>query len=183
MIINNKKLYEQDEVVGKYSANTTRVRSLNNCEKEFIDRFDIKNKKVLVLGCGAGRVPVNLLIFGNQVVGVDRSEALLNFAIKTFPKNKFSDLDFILADMCDLSKIPDENFDTVIFPGNSIDYLQDYRLREIAIVEATKKLKKYIKTVQQCSCSSWKNSSHAAAGQLLQHSRKAFLQGSGRAAP
>lgn len=93
------------------------------------------------MGCGAGRVPVNLLIFGNQVVGVDRSEALLNFAIKNFPKNKFADLDFILADMCDLSKIPDASFDAVMFPMNSIDYIDNILMRNKAIQEAKSKIK------------------------------------------
>lgn len=137
----NKDLYESKEVFEKYTANNTRARSLNNSDKYLIDRFDIKNKKVLVLGCGAGRVPVNLLIFGNQVVGVDRSEALLNFAIKTFPKNKFAGLDFILADMCDLSKILDESFDVVMFPMNSIDYIDDILIRNKAIQEAKSKIK------------------------------------------
>lgn len=139
---NNKNLYESKEIVEKYSANNTRARSLNNADKFFIDRFDVKNKRVLVLGCGAGRVPVNLLIFGNQVVGVDRSEALLNFAITTFPKSKFADLDFILADMCDLSVIPNESFDVVMFPMNSIDYIEDILIREKAIKEASLKIKK-----------------------------------------
>lgn len=139
---NNKELYESKEVVDKYTANTTRSRSLNNADKFLIDRFNVKNKKVLVLGCGAGRVPINLLLFGNQVVGVDRSEALLDFARKTFSKDKFSDLDFILADMCDLSVIPDESFDVVFFPMNSIDYIDDILIREKAIKEASIKIKK-----------------------------------------
>lgn len=139
--VDNKNLYESDEVVTKYVANTTRARSLNNADRALIDRFNIKNKKVLVLGCGAGRVPVNLLLFGNEVVGVDRSERLLQYAKETFPKTKFRDLDFLLADMCDLSSIHDEIFDVIIFPMNSIDYIDTIEMREKAINEAYRKLK------------------------------------------
>jgi len=138
----NKKLYESDEVVGKYAANTTRVRSLNNPEKELIDRFDVKNKDVLVLGSGAGRVPANLLLYGNRVLGIDRSERMIEVANKNYPNEKFKDLSFALADATDLHNIPDESYDVVIFPMNSIDYIDEYKMREKAILEAAKKLKK-----------------------------------------
>lgn len=138
----NKPLYESDEVVGKYAANNTRVRSLNNPEKDLIDRFDVKNKDVLVIGCGAGRVPANLLLYGNRAVGVDRSQKLYDAAVKNFPQEKFADLKFVLADATDLQVIPNESFDVVIFPMNSIDYLESLSLRHQAIQEAVKKLRK-----------------------------------------
>ena len=141
-IKNNKDLYESKEVVAKYTSHSTRARSLNNAEKDLIDRFDIRNKKILVLGSGAGRVPINLILFGNEVLGIDRSEALLKFAQKTFPKSKFSTLDFIQGDMCDLSSVSDESFDVVIFPMNSIDYVEGLEMRRKAIAEAGGKLKK-----------------------------------------
>ena len=137
----NKELYESHAVVGKYAANTTRVRSLNNAEKILIDRFDIKNKKVLVIGCGVGRVPANLLLYGNQVVGVDRSEGMLQAAREAFPQSDFPKLSFVKAEAVDLSSIEDGAFDVVIFPMNSIDYIETYALREQGIHEAKKKLK------------------------------------------
>lgn len=139
--MNNRELYESESVVAKYTANTTRVRSLNNPERELIDRFDIKNKDVLVIGCGAGRVPANLLLYGNRVIGVDRSRALHQAAQQNFPPEKFTDLQFVLADAVDLSLIPDNHFDTVLFPMNALDYLDTLESREIAIDEAGKKLK------------------------------------------
>jgi SAM-dependent methyltransferase len=140
--LNNTNLYESDEVVAKYSVNSTRVRSLNNPERELIDRFDVKNKNVLVLGSGAGRVPANLLLYGNKVVGVDRSVKLTEAAKNNFPDAKFKDLTFMLADMTDLKDVQDEGFDVVIFPMNSLDYIDDYKMREKALLEATRKLKK-----------------------------------------
>lgn len=142
MEIDNKNLYESDEVVSKYANNSTRLRNLNNPEKYFIDQFDIKNKKVLVVGGGAGRLPINLILYGNEVVSVDRSSKLTDFAKKEFPKNDFSRLEFVLADALDLSSLEDEYFDAVIFPMNSIDYVGDINSRKIAKQEAFKKLKK-----------------------------------------
>jgi ubiquinone/menaquinone biosynthesis C-methylase UbiE len=137
----NKNLYESKEVVEKYSANSTRARSLNNAEKIFIDRYNIKDKKVLVLGCGAGRVPINLILYGNKVIGVDYSEKLYNFSITNFPKSKFPDLNFLLGDFTNLDSIENESFDVVIFPMNSIDQVS-FDQRDKALLEANKKLKK-----------------------------------------
>jgi len=142
MKINNKELYELDEVVNKYAVNTTRSRSLNNPEKFLIDRFNIKNKDVLVLGSGAGRVPINLLIYGNRVKGIDRSVKLNNIANDNFPSSKFKDLSFELGDITDLNMIPDNHYDVVIFAMNTIDYVDSYNMREKAILEAYKKIKK-----------------------------------------
>lgn len=142
MVLDNKKLYESDEVVGKYAANTTRVRSLNNPEKELIDRYDVKNKDVLVIGCGTGRVPANLLLYGNKVLGLDRSKKMIESAENNYPNNRFKDLSFALADATDLSEVADESYDAVIFPMNSIDYIDEYKMREKAVIEASKKLRK-----------------------------------------
>ncbi|HLP86290.1 MAG TPA: class I SAM-dependent methyltransferase [Candidatus Paceibacterota bacterium] len=139
--MNNKELYESDEVVNKYANNSVRSRSLNNPEKFLIDRFDIKNKDVLVLGSGAGRVPVNLLLFGNRVKGVDRSVKLNNIANENFPNSKFKDLSFELGDITDLSNIPDNHYDVVIFAMNTLDYVDSCDMRDKAILEAYKKVK------------------------------------------
>lgn len=139
--VDNKSLYESDEVVSKYAANTTRLRSLNNAEKFFIDRFDIKNKSILVIGSGAGRVPANLLLYGNRVHGIDRSEKLTAIASQNFPEGKFADLKFEMGDAIDLQGVSNESFDVVFFPMNTIDYINPYRLRIQAMQEAAKKVK------------------------------------------
>ena len=139
--MDNKNLYETDEVVAKYAANTTRVRSLNNPEKYLIDRYDIKNKNVLVLGGGAGRVPANLLLYGNKVLSIDRSKKLTEVAKNNFPNSKFADLEFREGDASNLSSIPDASFDVVLFPMNSIDYIDSKEMRDMALREAVAKLK------------------------------------------
>lgn len=139
--MDNKNLYETDEVVAKYAANTTRVRSLNNPEKYLIDRYDIKNKNVLVIGGGAGRVPANLLLYGNSVLSIDRSTKLTEAAKNNFPNAKFADLEFREGDASNLSGISDVSFDVVLFPMNSIDYIDLKEMRDKALTEAVKKLK------------------------------------------
>jgi ubiquinone/menaquinone biosynthesis C-methylase UbiE len=142
MQTDNKKLYESDEVVAKYSANTARARSLNDAEKIFIDRFDIKNKNILVIGGGGGRVPVNLLIYGNKVKSIDSSKRLTDAAKRNFPSSKFADLIFEYGDAVNLSGISDKSYDVVFFPMNSLDCINPFKDRERALTEAAKKVKK-----------------------------------------
>jgi SAM-dependent methyltransferase len=138
---NNIKLYETKEVIEKYAINTTRVRCLNESEKLFIDKFDIKNKKVLVLGSGAGRVPVNLLLFGNEVLGIELSKQLNEVANSIFPKENFRSLTLEQGDATNLSSIPDGSFDVVFFPQNGLDLVCPREQRQKAILEMAKKVK------------------------------------------
>ncbi len=140
-MMSNQELYEQQEVVKKYSANTTRLRVLNDSEKFLIDQFDIKNKQVLILGSGAGRVPANLLLFGNKVVGIELSEALYTASRNNFPKQSFTDLDLRHGDARDMSILSDETFDVVWFPQNGIDYVPNYEDRKKVLQEMKKKTK------------------------------------------
>ena len=140
MTSGNKQLYETDAVIAKYAANTTRVRSLNEAEKRAVDQFDIKNKRVLVIGCGVGRVPANLLLYGNTVTAVDRSTGMLAAARNAFPQSRFPTLTFVEADATDLAMIADASFDVVFFAMNTIDYVETYALRTQALMQAKQKL-------------------------------------------
>lgn len=139
--MNNRDLYESEEVLKKYGENNTRVRSLNNAEKAFIDRFAVKDKKVLVVGSGAGRVPANLLLFGNAVSAADRSRGMVELARKNFPSSIFPTLAFRQAEAEDLSAFPDDSFDVVFFPQNGIDYIETIEGRERALSEMARKVK------------------------------------------
>ena len=109
----NIKLYETDIVVGKYTSMKTRVRQLNNAEKEFVDKYNIVSKKILVLGSGGGRVPVNFLLFNNEVIGVERSKKLHQKANQLYPKEYFKRLELKQGNATDLREYNDNSFDLV----------------------------------------------------------------------
>lgn len=65
---------------------------------------DIKNKKILCLGCGAGEECEYLLSQGaKQVVGIDISKSLIKIAQKSYPHIKFSVMDMEKIDYSDSS--------------------------------------------------------------------------------
>jgi len=131
----NQELYESDEVVAKYASFNTRNRCLNNAEKIFIDNYEIRNKKVLVIGSGIGRVPSNLLLFGNTVIGVELSSKLCSISKQLFPNSDFQRLEFVEGNAVDLNIFDDNNFDLVFFPQNGLDYIPNIKDRNKAISE------------------------------------------------
>jgi len=138
----NQELYESNEVVEKYASLKTRNRTLNNTEKIFIDDYNIVNKKVLVLGSGIGRVPANLLLFNNDVTGLELSNKLYNLSKEIFPNEEFKRLNFIEGNAINLDMLEDNSFDVVWFPQNGIDYIPNIKDREKAIKEMIRVCKK-----------------------------------------
>lgn len=71
---------------------------------------DLKNKKILMLGCGTGEESKLLETFGatsKYLIGIDLSEKSIEIAKKTYP-----DIDFVVGDMNDL-QFENECFDFV----------------------------------------------------------------------
>lgn len=134
-MIDNVALFEQDDVVSKYADASSRTRCLNNAEKLFIDAYDIKNKNILVLGSGVGRVPANLQLFGNRVTGVELSSKFFQLSEQFFPPQEFPRLSFHHGNALDLNWIDDGAFDVVFFPQNGIDYISTPEERYKAIGE------------------------------------------------
>ena len=127
--MDNVKLYEQDNVVSKYTAKTSRLRQLNNIEKQWVDYYQVADKNVLVLGGGAGRIPSNLMLFGNKVTSVDLSQNLHQAALKDYPPEKFPNLNFVYGDASKIDFMEDESFDVTCFPMG-IDLLNPIETRE-----------------------------------------------------
>ena len=121
MSVDNKKLYMEELVVAKYAAKSTRVRQLNIPERNLIDNYSIIDKNVLIIGSGAGRVPSNLLLFGNTVTAVELSPELHQVALSTYPNDLFTNLTLINGDANNLDFLEDASFDCVFFPMNGID--------------------------------------------------------------
>lgn len=89
--------------------------------------------KVLVLGCGAGRVFKSLLENGFDVTGIDINPDMVNAA-----KEAHRTVPVFVMDATDL-KFPDGTFDTVFFPFHGIDYV--YPDIYMAVKEARRALK------------------------------------------
>ena len=86
---------------------------------ELIESITKSQKKILELGCGTGRVAIQLAAKGRMITGLDISESMLELA-----RRKSKDmvgLDWIQADMktFDLGNL----FEVVIIPGHSFQFM------------------------------------------------------------
>jgi SAM-dependent methyltransferase len=140
--MNNELLYREKSVIGKYASKTTRVRQLNNPERSLIDYYQLWDKDILVLGSGAGRVPANLLLFGNRVTGIELSPELHNAALNDYPPELYGNLTLMNADARDLGCVEDASFDCVFFPMNGIDLAPTLEDREKILGEMYKKVRR-----------------------------------------
>lgn len=76
----------------------------------YFDDFMINcNSKILDLGCGMGHYSKYMKSKGFDVIGIDFSEGMINIARRTNP-----DIEFIEADICNLPKSLDDDFDGVV---------------------------------------------------------------------
>lgn len=78
----------------------------------------IGGTRVLDAGCGTGRVGIELRRRGFDVVGVDSDAGMLNTARRNDP-----DLDWIQADLADLSAHESGSFDVALMAGNVLIFL------------------------------------------------------------
>jgi SAM-dependent methyltransferase len=83
-------------------------------EADFICRYD--PSAVLDAGCGTGRVAIELVRRGIEVVGVDLDDSMLTAA-----RAKAPDLTWIKADLLDVDL--GRTFEIVVMPGNVMIFL------------------------------------------------------------
>ncbi len=98
---------------------------------------NIRNKKILEVGCGNGYLSRLLAKKGARVIGTDLSQKLLDYAIKKEEKNPLG-IKYFKRNASDLKKIKNKSFDIVI--ANMC--LMDVKDAESAIKEASRVLKK-----------------------------------------
>ena len=80
---------------------------------------EIGGTRVLDAGCGTGRVAIELATRGFSVVGVDADNGMLSTA-----RAKAPELEWIEADLSDLTPRLDAEFDLVLLAGNVMLFLQ-----------------------------------------------------------
>lgn len=97
---------------------------------------DVKNKKILEIGCGNGYLSRLLAKKGAKVSGTDLSQKLLDFAIEK-EKNNPLGIKYLRRDAADLKGFKNKSFDIVI--ANMC--LMDVRNVENAIKETSRVLK------------------------------------------
>ena len=109
----NGKLYDRADWVQDYAT-----VNLHPPEAIALVRYrdDIQGRRVLDLGCGAGRLAIYLRPLTDNYVGVDRSPHMVAFCQRTF-----AGLPFVQADMRDLRQFEAGSFDTVFAVFNLFD--------------------------------------------------------------
>lgn len=129
----NLQVYRDPEVVSHYAA----LNYLTPCELLLFDTYIRPGMEILDIGVGGGRTTSCLADKASRYVGVDYSEEMVRAC-----RDKFSTLEFDVADASDLSGFPDASFDAIVIAFNGLDYLfpNDRRgqcLRECARVLRT----------------------------------------------
>jgi ubiquinone/menaquinone biosynthesis C-methylase UbiE len=127
----------QDEINGRLYRRADLVRdssvlTLSPPEVMALIRYreDVVGRRVLDLGCGAGRLAAYLRPLAGRYVGLDVSPHMVNHC-----RQAFVGLEFLRGDMRHLQAFSDNSFDTVFAICNLFDAVsQDDRLKTLAEV-------------------------------------------------
>jgi SAM-dependent methyltransferase len=122
----NQRNYENAAVVQEYRTTTLRPAEVIMFVKY---RDEISGRRVIDLGCGAGRVTSYLARWSPHVTGIDSSRAMIDYCTRTYPH-----IAFALCDARDLSRFPDGSFDVATFTFNGMDTLS-HESRLLAFAE------------------------------------------------
>lgn len=123
----NLKLYRRSDLVKGYAT-----ANLHPPEAITLVRYrdDICGRRVLDLGCGAGRLAYYLRPLTGQYVGMDFSPHMVEYCQRTFPG-----LPFFQGDMRDLTRFDTGSVDTVFAINNLFDAVShEDRLRVLGEV-------------------------------------------------
>jgi len=94
------------------TGNYKLLHKLNPLRLEYItSRLDIRNKKILDIGCGGGILSEELSKMGAKVTGIDSSKKSINIAQK-HAKEQDLDIEYINGSILDISNIG--NYDCII---------------------------------------------------------------------
>lgn len=107
-----ERIYRRTNLVAMYA----RARLLPAEATAFV-RYstDIVNRRVLDLGCGAGRLAIYLQPLGTAYTGFDVSRYMVDHCRREYAGT------FVEGDMRDLSEFSDSSFDTVLAVSNLFD--------------------------------------------------------------
>lgn len=110
----NLLVYRNPEVVSHYAS----LEHLTACERHVFDIYLMPEMAILDMGVGGARTTPYLSQKASRYVGLDYSEEMVRLC-----RDKFPQLEFLVADAADLSAFSDRSFDAIVFSFNGLDYL------------------------------------------------------------
>ena len=94
------------------TGNYRLLHKLNPIRLEYItSRFNVKNKKILDIGCGGGILTEQLNKMGGKVTGIDSSEKSIKIASK-HANEQMLDIEYINASILEVSGL--DNYDCIV---------------------------------------------------------------------
>lgn len=112
----NRRTWEQRDVVGEYAGRG----AIWTVEKTIFEKYraDLLNRRILDVGCGAGRTTPALLEYSRHYLGLDYSEGML----AQF-RRKFPGVPIAHGDMRRMTAIGDGTCDVAFCSFNTLDYV------------------------------------------------------------
>jgi 2-polyprenyl-3-methyl-5-hydroxy-6-metoxy-1,4-benzoquinol methylase len=108
---------------------------------KILKKCGVHRGTILELGCGNGRISINLAKMGFNVTGIDISSLCVNDAIKRAKEKKIKNVQFICGDMRNLDTAIRSKYDVVISIWTSIGFY-DKQTDEKIFRSVSKLLKK-----------------------------------------
>jgi len=128
----NLPVYNRSEVAAYYAS----LDYLSPCEQALFAEFLKPGDAILDLGVGGGRTTPYLSPLASRYVGVDYAPNMVAACREKFPQ-----LEFLVADATNLALLADGNFDSVVMAFNGIDALFPSEARRRCLAEIHRVLK------------------------------------------
>jgi len=135
-------LDHQNKFYTSISRYYTEIFPFNPAQFIFIEKQlqELKNKKILDVGCATGELAFALAETGANITGIDLNDHLLQVAQEGIPQ---PNLRFMAMDMLHLSdNFQNDHFDTVLCFGNTLVHLKELKEMKQFFFEVSKVLKK-----------------------------------------
>jgi SAM-dependent methyltransferase len=113
----NNRVWANGNFLAEYAA-----RELRPVEVFLLLRYrdELRDRRILELGCGGGRLTGYLAELGSQTHGIDISPVMIDHCRRTYAKATFE-----VRDLRDMAAFADRSYDVIVAAYNIIDVLND----------------------------------------------------------